>query len=469
MKKQKSYISVLLSCLLLTVIFFSAFSVSAEQADTEKYYSADQKYRFSEEYLRYMEDRENNNAEKYGGIIPSPETPCYSDQRYETAVFPLYDPREESWLTPAKNQNPLLTCWTFSSLSVLEASTTRLTGIKKEYSQEHMRFITSSRLKSKNLDSGGMGYFERGADDGGNIRIACAYLTNWNEPIFEKRNVSWEAPVSCADVPYRAQFNLQWPQGMENARGQIHVSDTEYVRKDRIKEYVLKYGAVHVSMYMNSSTLNYREANYAYYSAQRKEINHAVAIVGWDDNFSKMNFSKQPSHDGAWLVKNSWGSDWGDNGYFWVSYDDVNLNSPNNALAVTKIESASKNEKMLSYDFIPMIKSEPHKPINGNQIYMTNVYDLSELCGEYGEINKIMIYSGSVGSWYHVYIKPVAMDGSLPSVNSLGTPLASGPIVSEGYKTIELDLPYKIPLSAKKIRCDYWNYSQKFRGRYIFF
>ena len=54
--------------------------------------------------------------------------------------------------------------------------------------------------------------------------------------------------------------------------------------------------------------------------------NHEVAIVGWDDNYSRTNFRNYASiGDGAWIVKNSWGSNWADNGYFYVSYYDVNF------------------------------------------------------------------------------------------------------------------------------------------------
>lgn len=52
---------------------------------------------------------------------------------------------------------------------------------------------------------------------------------------------------------------------------------------------------------------------------------HSVIIIGWDDTYSKNNFpeSNRPNTDGAYLVQNSWGSDWGKGGTFYVSYDDI--------------------------------------------------------------------------------------------------------------------------------------------------
>ncbi|MBR5381535.1 MAG: leucine-rich repeat protein, partial [Oscillospiraceae bacterium] len=68
----------------------------------------------------------------------------------------------------------------------------------------------------------------------------------------------------------------------------------------------------------------YREDTSAFFYTGEYDANHDIVLVGWDDSFGKNNFVKghRPQNDGAWLVKNSWGEDWGDGGYFWVSYED---------------------------------------------------------------------------------------------------------------------------------------------------
>ena len=94
---------------------------------------------------------------------------------------------------------------------------------------------------------------------------------------------------------------------------------------EEIKEYITKYGAVRVDIYHHSTYNNYG----SYYYDGSEAINHAVSVIGWDDNYPKEKFKtgNQPSRNGAFIVKNSWGAAWnrGINGYFYISYDDVNV------------------------------------------------------------------------------------------------------------------------------------------------
>ena len=98
-------------------------------------------------------------------------------------------------------------------------------------------------------------------------------------------------------------------------------------RKD-IKWSILNRGALKVSYYTDKSLykLDSSSGNLSYYNPVDKNYaNHAVMIVGYDDNYNKNNFLKKPNQNGAWICRNSWGSDWGKNGYFYISYYDPNL------------------------------------------------------------------------------------------------------------------------------------------------
>ena len=88
-------------------------------------------------------------------------------------------------------------------------------------------------------------------------------------------------------------------------------------------------GQLSENAYMNPDT-------WSHYTYEPASANHAVTIVGWDDSYPKENFNSehQPPADGAWIVKNGWGAasnefpnqrDWGDEGYFYMSYYDQSL------------------------------------------------------------------------------------------------------------------------------------------------
>lgn len=87
-----------------------------------------------------------------------------------------------------------------------------------------------------------------------------------------------------------------------------------------VKKAILNYGAVSVAYASSNAEPYFNEKTSAHYVNKSLSPNHAVAIVGWDDNYKADNFLITPPGDGAWIVKNSWASDWGDNGYFYISY-----------------------------------------------------------------------------------------------------------------------------------------------------
>ena len=135
----------------------------------------------------------------------------------------------------------------------------------------------------------------------------------------------WKGPVSEEEDPY--------DDGMTNpdAKPVLHLQQARYLSNDRdaVKKAVLGDGAVESEMYADPSFLAgdagsvfYDPDTFSYYYQGSETANHEILIVGWDDSFAADNFAIKAPDDGAFICQNSWGTDFADGGYFYISYYD---------------------------------------------------------------------------------------------------------------------------------------------------
>ena len=154
--------------------------------------------------------------------------------------------------------------------------------------------------------------FEPKYDVGGDDYMAAAYLLRWGGAVAESNDVYKATIASWTDsVPMNPAIHVQhvvWVPG-------VLESD-----KEPLKTAIQEYGAISVPMYWRS---DYAKDSGAYYCTHSLAVNHAVALIGWDDSYSKTNFTNQPNVDGAWIIKNSHGAISGSNGFYYVSYADT--------------------------------------------------------------------------------------------------------------------------------------------------
>ncbi len=96
-----------------------------------------------------------------------------------------------------------------------------------------------------------------------------------------------------------------------------------------IKRAIVSDGAMLVCMFDQPNAYSAAGGSTCYHfqkktDGQEMDVNHVVTIIGWDDSYSKDNFGHvKPENDGAWLIQNSWGADFGDDGCFWISYEEA--------------------------------------------------------------------------------------------------------------------------------------------------
>ncbi len=397
--------------------------------------------------------------DNYGVCIDdyNPNYPSYSEEPQSSVSITKYDPRNSNYTTPIKNQSPHGACGIFATTASFELASYMQTGLKYQYSEEAARFVLSDNLKKANglTNESVSGFYTNTPYGAWSFSAVSSYYTNINNPIIDHNTVEWVAPVLLSDVPYTTITTIPtgyWPDNMDYSNANAFVSGTEWVREDLIRDKILQYGAVY-TVYLADKIEDpnsYNSSTGAWYSLTA-DSNHAVAVVGWDDNYSRYNFNSNriPPGDGAWLIKNSWGTNYGEDGYGWISYFDESFNYRDQARVVTAVEPLSKNEYMLSHDYMPLNNKYGVTHIS-TSVYTCNVYDVSEYVDRYDSINKVLFYSNCVNGTYELYIVPVNTDGTIPGISELGEPLSSGSILKDGYLTVDLQNPYSININVEK-------------------
>ena len=120
------------------------------------------------------------------------------------------------------------------------------------------------------------------------------------------------------------------------------------------KYAIQNYGAVDVAILADNGMVSgysspyWNQANKALYYIDNgtTPVAHAVALVGWDDNYAASNFSTAPPGNGAFIAKNQWGAAWGNGGYFYISYYSLLID----AHVFRKPESTANYARSYLYD-----------------------------------------------------------------------------------------------------------------------
>ena len=230
-----------------------------------------------------------------------------------------YDSRDYGYITPLRNQFYFGTCWAHSILACAEASMIKqgFESTNINYSEKHLAYFTH-----KGNNDALWGFFD-GTDD---TTSSAGYYSGGNT--FQAFQVLQARQGTAIEVDY--PYPVQPSETISEAnRYDSHAELIEHgylLTVGAAKEAIMENGAIALSYYAHDNE-EYMSKNMAYYQNTNTNTNHSVAVVGWDDSYAVENFdaSCRPPAPGAWLVKNSYGEQWGLDGYFWLSYYDTSI------------------------------------------------------------------------------------------------------------------------------------------------
>jgi len=337
------------------------------------------------------------------GLVPAPKD--VSDLKGARIAPPMvtyapaFDLRSANKVSPVKDQNPYGTCWAFATYGSLESCL--LPGELRDLSEDNL-------VLNAGFDVGGDPY-----NYGGNYGMSSAYLIRWSGPVDESQDAYGDF-----STPPGLSAGLH-VQEIRDIPGGASATDTA-----NIKYALTTYGAVATSISWQSSA--YRSTTASFYYSGGASTNHAVTIVGWDDDYSASDFVSPAPGNGAWLVKNSWGAGWGQSGYFWTSYYDRYCGSADVRNAVfTGSESTGSYGDIYTYDPLGEVGDFGYGQTTA---WGANVFTAHED----QSIGALGFFAVTPDTTYTVYA-----GGSLASLQALG----SGSFSTPGFHTVALSSP----------------------------
>ena len=362
----------------------------------------------------FMDFLENPPDEFYGYIPPPVDLshlnkiPVQKAQASASSLPSSYDWRDYGKVTPVKDQNPCGTCWDFGATTVLESAVLIGENVAYDFSEQSVALCVDRSWVylyddwDDPCNGGGWGWLAS------EVFIKKGSVLESCNP-YDASALNCDGTCVCDTCP-----SIKKVDGYRLA-----TNDGSQI--DVIKNAVYNHEPVTVTYQHNSiylyddPTWGYIHDNYPCYGG----ANHLVSIIGWDDAVPHPN----PDHGGtgAWIVKNSWGTGWGNNGFFYLAYDSSCVNG----IAYLEYKDPVPGEELLYWDEAGHVGSAGY---GDNEAWMASVFTANQD----SDLTHVDFWTTSNNAQYEIYV----WDGFF------GTQLAhqTGTCQEYGY--------YSIPLSA---------------------
>ncbi|WP_455645648.1 C1 family peptidase [Methanosphaera sp.] len=319
-----------------------------------------------------------------------------------SSIPAAYDSRDYGYVTSIKNQGPDGNCWAFASIATLESNILKAINESYNFSENHVKNIMALFSQT------GWNIIP---NTGGINEVAFTYFVNWLGPV--------------NDTIDEYKGNVISP----TLKSLLHITNiytipsrTNATDNDLVKEAIMKYGSVYSNIYVSPNVTQ------NIYSSGEITSNHAISLVGWDDNYSRYNFDTTPPGDGAFILKNSWGTNVGYDGYFYVSYYDTTILNKSYGIGegafVFIVNDTEVYDKIYQYDLSGLTD---WMTINSSSTIISNEFTITD--------NEIIKAFGTyvINPQYN-YTAKISVNGEIKSIQT-------GQFTHKGYETIKLDTP----------------------------
>jgi len=226
----------------------------------------------------------------------------------QIALPSRWDWRDYGDVTPVKNQGYCGSCYAFSSVGSIESKVLLDGAGTFDFSENNAKECNWYAQNTSNA----------GSCEGG--------FAAWVADVFSQKGTVLESCDSYSESHTGCKTTCPYQKTLLDWR---LINGPSILSTDVLKSFIQTYGPIETAMYASFDDFSYYDGSSTlYYNALSGVTDHEVSIVGWDDSLP-YNTGSGTGH-GAWIVKNSWGTGWGKNGYFTIAYGSADIGMDSN-------------------------------------------------------------------------------------------------------------------------------------------